>query len=53
MEDIEDVLGLVGLSVGGAPPGLRLPLASFAASSSAGRPGLRMRGLRLSALILL
>nr|ACN35199.1 unknown [Zea mays] len=45
MEDIEDVLGPVGLSVGGAPPVLRLLLASVAASSSAGRPGLRMRGL--------
>ncbi|PWZ43950.1 Threonylcarbamoyladenosine tRNA methylthiotransferase [Zea mays] len=30
MEDIEDVLGAAGLSGGGAPPGLRLPLAAVA-----------------------
>ncbi|KAL6885879.1 hypothetical protein ACP4OV_010140 [Aristida adscensionis] len=30
MEDIEDVLGPAGLSGGGAPPGLRLPLAAVA-----------------------
>ncbi|XP_052153203.1 uncharacterized protein LOC127771351 [Oryza glaberrima] len=30
MEDIEDVLGPAGLAVGGAPPGLRLPLAAVA-----------------------
>ncbi|CAN6241723.1 unnamed protein product [Urochloa humidicola] len=30
MEDIEDVLGPAGLSGGGAPPGLRLPLSTVA-----------------------
>uniref|UniRef100_A0A0D9W544 Threonylcarbamoyladenosine tRNA methylthiotransferase n=1 Tax=Leersia perrieri TaxID=77586 RepID=A0A0D9W544_9ORYZ len=30
MEDIEDVLGPAGLAGGGAPPGLRLPLAAVA-----------------------
>ncbi|KAL5216126.1 hypothetical protein ABZP36_007527 [Zizania latifolia] len=30
MDDIEDVLGPAGLSGGGAPPGLRLPLAAVA-----------------------
>lgn len=31
MEDIEDVLGPAGLSSGGAPPGLRIPLSATVA----------------------
>jgi threonylcarbamoyladenosine tRNA methylthiotransferase CDKAL1 len=31
MEDIEDVLGHAGISGGGAPPGLRLPLSATVA----------------------